>query len=352
MLIDRINNWFNLSKQFFFTYSDGFFNLTYLANSPETMVKSFEKMPFMKKDIEKQLLYADTPFVKGVFCFVELEPGLWIMNSEMNYKNNVSYKPIYDKISPPDYYTLTINLVENKFKNDFFKTNDFIINHRSISFLKPEEDFLHSHFKGSKESKYILYFDQEWVDNHIINSSVVNKEVKDLFLNTEKGYLNYTYDDESLQILIKRLKECFDTSAKPNVFGLKKLAYDYLSLFFESLKVGNNFNSHELALKDKLKIQKIEHYLVSNLYKKFVGIDYLAAKCKMSPTKLKKNFKLLYGVPIFQYYQDQKMRLALSYLESGEMKIKDIAKKLDYENVSKFTKAFKKYYNQLPSQVK
>ena len=166
-----------------------------------------------------------------------------------------------------------------------------------------------------------------------------------------KKYLNYFYQDEAFTKLLDRLKKAFDTSTTPKVFELKKIAYDFFSVFFESLRLNSNIKTSELPLRDQLKLQKIEHYLVSNLYSKFVGIDFLSKKFKISPTKLKESFKLLYGKPIFQYFQDQKMELALTYVKSKDLKIKDIAQKFDYENTSKFSRAFQKYHDKLPSKI-
>jgi len=352
MIIDRINNWFNLSKQYFFTYTDGFFNLSYLSNSPDIIVKSASKMPFMKHDIDKQMLYADTPFVKGEFHYVELENGLWIVYSDMFYKNNVSYKPVYDKFLPIDYYFISVNNIENKHKDHSYEFNNYVIQNDSISFSKPGKDFLNCHFKNSRESMLIVYFSRNWANKNIIDSPTTPIVVKDLFEDAQKEFLNYSYNDKSLKNLIKDLSNSFEQASRPDVFKLKKMTYDYISKFYDSLEQKENLNSFSLSQKDKLKIQKVERYLTGDLYSKFPGIDLLAKKYGTSPTKLKQDFKILYGNSIFEYYQKNKMELALRYVENTSLKIKEIAAKFGYENDSKFSKAFYKRHDKLPSELR
>ncbi len=352
MVLDRINNWFNLSKQYFFTYSNGFFNLSYLSNSPSLIVESCSKMPFMKRDREKQMLHADTPFVKGEFYYVELEEGLWIFLSDMFYKNNVSYKPVYDAFLPADYYFISINNIENKLNDNTYEINNFKIENNSISFSKPASDFINCHFKNSTENMYILYFSEDWANKNILKSSTTSTAFKNLLKDNKKQFLNYSYNSKDFKTLISRLISSFKDAGRPDIFELKKLSYEYFSLFFHSLEKEENYNSNELTHKNRIIIQKIEHYLMNNLYAKFPGIDFLSKKYKISPTRLKQNFKLLFGTPIFKYFQKHKMELALLYVKKGDLKIKDISAKLGYENVSKFSKAFESCHNMLPSEFR
>jgi len=309
-------------------------------------------MPFMKHDTESQMLYADTPFLKGEFKYVELEEGLWIFHSDMRYKNNVSFKPVYDKFLPADYHFISINFIENKLKDGSYEFINFKVENHSLSFSKPGNDILNYHFKGSKETMYILYFSEKWAEKNIMGSSSVPKSAKNLLSDTKKDFLNYGFKKQDFQQFADSLFVAFGQTAKPNVFELKKLSYAYLGLFFDSLEQEENLNSNELSHGDRVKIQMVENYLTQNLYAKFPGIDALSKKFKVSATRLKENFKLLYGLPIYSYFQDIKMKLALEYIENTELKIKDVALKFEYENVSKFSKAFQKCHGKLPSEYR
>lgn len=43
-----IKNWLSSFQKYFFYYRDGFYELPYIANSPELIVASFGSMPFVK----------------------------------------------------------------------------------------------------------------------------------------------------------------------------------------------------------------------------------------------------------------------------------------------------------------
>jgi hypothetical protein len=88
-----VKKWLNQFKKYFFTYKDGFFELPYLANSPELMIESFSSMPFMKQDCNKACFSADTPFLKGVGHYQKTEDGLWIILSDFEVKKNISFDP-------------------------------------------------------------------------------------------------------------------------------------------------------------------------------------------------------------------------------------------------------------------
>jgi AraC-like DNA-binding protein len=106
----------------------------------------------------------------------------------------------------------------------------------------------------------------------------------------------------------------------------------------------------KLKEKDRLRIMAIENYLCENLEGKFEGIEFLSEKFKISPTKLKKDFKLHYGKSLFSYYQYQQMLLANKLLKKEDIRIKELAIRMGYENAGKFSQAFKKHNSVLPSK--
>ena len=56
------------------------------------------------------------------------------------------------------------------------------------------------------------------------------------------------------------------------------------------------------------------------------------------------------GITIYQYVQKKKMDYSKYLLETSNKNIIDIAMEIGYENPSKFSKTFKKYFGILPSK--
>jgi AraC-like DNA-binding protein len=107
----------------------------------------------------------------------------------------------------------------------------------------------------------------------------------------------------------------------------------------------------EIHKQNLLRVIRLEEYLQENLENKFVGIESLSEKFNVSPSKLKKDFKQLYGKPIFQYYQQKQMDLAKRMLTDEDARVKELADKFGYENVGKFSQVFQKHFRILPSAL-
>ncbi len=97
-------------------------------------------------------------------------------------------------------------------------------------------------------------------------------------------------------------------------------------------------------------VLRIEKLLVENFTDKPKSIEELSRKATMSSTKLKKIFKSIFGVPIYEYYQQKRMQQAGELLIKGTYSIKEVAKKVGYSNMGNFKTAFKKHMKQEPSK--
>lgn len=104
---------------------------------------------------------------------------------------------------------------------------------------------------------------------------------------------------------------------------------------------------HEETL---LKIKKAKNLLVFDL-KTSPSLLELSEQVGLSEFKLKEGFKKVYGEPLHQYLIQHKMKKAHELLLKGQMKVKQIAIELGYNNPSHFISAFKKRYGKTPKQL-
>jgi AraC-like DNA-binding protein len=100
-----------------------------------------------------------------------------------------------------------------------------------------------------------------------------------------------------------------------------------------------------------VRLMKIESMLVNDFSVTPPNINYLSRVSAMSPTKLKTDFKKLYGIPIYEYYQKNRMQRAKLLLMEGKYSIKEVGIKVGYSNLSHFAGSFKKEFGQLPSEM-
>lgn len=96
------------------------------------------------------------------------------------------------------------------------------------------------------------------------------------------------------------------------------------------------------------KIREAREYLLLNMEHPLTVIE-LAHKVGINDFKLKKGFKHLYGVTIFDFLLEARMDKARTLLQSTDTPVHEIAFATGYKNVSSFTAAFKKKMGHPPS---
>jgi AraC family transcriptional activator of pyochelin receptor len=82
------------------------------------------------------------------------------------------------------------------------------------------------------------------------------------------------------------------------------------------------------------------------------SLSELSKKIGLNSFKLKKNFKELFGVPVFKYLQNQRMEKAYELLQGGNVTIQEAAWNVGYDSLSSFSNAFSKKYGFRPSEIK
>lgn len=82
------------------------------------------------------------------------------------------------------------------------------------------------------------------------------------------------------------------------------------------------------------------------------SLDALCQLAAMGQTKLRETFRAAYGVPLTTYIRQTKMRVACMLLSTQTLSISDIAHRLGYANVSKFSAAFRKIVGQSPAEYR
>ncbi len=352
MIKKRINNWFVHFQKYFFSYKDGFFELNYLANSPQTMIESAVKMPFTKLNAKHQVVTTENSFLKGEVHYQELEEGLYAVIADMYYKTNVTFRMIYDKFLPINWYILSYNVEDNKVYVDYYNSNGGLAN-KTWSLLKPKANNSDSHLKG-KQAKYVMaYFTEDWLQNNVFNDERLYRNFKSFFNSQEKEYtiVDYAITINPRFIDVFELMKKKGEQGVANIFELKIVLYHFIQDFFLNVNETHVLES-SLPKGDVLKQLKVEGFLMENLEGKFMGVDTLAKKFKISPSKLKADFKKSFGQSLLQYFQRKQMLLAKDLIIKNNIKVSDLAFKFGYSNPSKFSKAFVKHVGEAPSYYK
>ena len=104
--------------------------------------------------------------------------------------------------------------------------------------------------------------------------------------------------------------------------------------------------------KNQVTLAKAASKLLEADLSRRITIEQLADKLGAGVTTLKKSFKGVYGIPIYQYQKDLRLQKAQQLLMDTTLSISAIAAKVGYANTTKFSLAFKKRFGIAPTKFK
>jgi AraC-like DNA-binding protein len=350
---EGLKKWFAKFERYKVTYRKGFFHLSNLANSPYTIIGTFDKMPFCKHNPEKKLITAGTIFLDAQLYYTELEEGLWVLVSNLEYKKNLEMTNIYDKSLPMDFNFINLHYNSTPFKSKSMLINGRILTDKTWSMFKAGHALSDVHFKDAHESNIGVYFTNEWLNKQINSESYFAGSSIDKFFKSDNTYMVMPDND----IANDRFYQDFLELVKQNAGNVKNNEIRKLLTSFFMQFIGQQ-NSEEIASyqfkltdTDRKYIQRTEKYLKDNLLTSFPGIENIAKKIGVSPTKLKSDFKTIHNQSIYQYYRYHQMWLANTLLSEKAITVKEVANLIGYENASKFAAVFKEQFGVQPSAL-
>ena len=107
-----------------------------------------------------------------------------------------------------------------------------------------------------------------------------------------------------------------------------------------------------LRMTDVRSLRNIHNYILRHLEQPLPSMKVLAHTFGINEFKLKNGFNQLYGIPVFTFHRQQRLKRAKFLIQTTELYLKDIAKLAGYPDSSHFTKAFKKQYGCTPGMFK
>ena len=163
-------------------------------------------------------------------------------------------------------------------------------------------------------------------------------------------------------------------TADDKIHGLGTGADDYLSKPFNTKELlaraknlienrrllrekfsGNTIiKSSEISVssRDQLFIEKLLKVVEANMDNEKFGVENLSAAVAMSQSQLHRKLKALINQPANHFIRMVRMNRAKELLEKDAGNISEVAYKVGYEDPGYFSKTYKAFFGQLPSEVK
>ncbi|HLV69675.1 MAG TPA: helix-turn-helix domain-containing protein [Xanthomarina sp.] len=127
----------------------------------------------------------------------------------------------------------------------------------------------------------------------------------------------------------------------------------------QALKTTHNIDANKakkpnvLVKKQDIHImQQIREHILQNLEHPLPDLRTLANRFGTNEYKLKYGFKQLYGITVFRFLTQERLKRASLLIQNTSLPIKSIAQIIGFKNVSHFSKAFKDRFGIKPMDLK
>lgn len=107
-----------------------------------------------------------------------------------------------------------------------------------------------------------------------------------------------------------------------------------------------------LTSSDILKIRELQEFFMDNLDKDFPPIQQLAREFGTNTFKIKYGFKELYGVSVFKFIRNERLRKAKMLVEGSTITFKKITQLCGFKSVPSFSATFKNEFGYTPKQLR
>jgi AraC-like DNA-binding protein len=302
--------------------------------------------------VEKKLNYINLPeeVGKGFFYASPLLHGMSLLYANVTFHQDF----VFDRLPSKDAgVMLYFNQVEIGKEFKVISGDQMVVDRnkqRNTTFL------------GSSQFPWKLCYDS---GTHLraiairFNEKLIRNSIKEVHFFQIQSYISQNLananKEELTPELMKLLNEIYQSDID-TMFGQLVLQNRALLLVEKYLQ---NFFMHWFPNSKNVKINKSDlkrlamvEELLSGEADNFPTIDKLSKMAMMSSTKLKKRFKEVYGMKLYEYFNHHRLQKARSLLEAGEASVKEAAIGIGFANLSNFSKAFKKEFGFLPKQLK
>jgi len=189
---------------------------------------------------------------------------------------------------------------------------------------------------------------------HLLN--ILRQEVADKFMSVYFSQMVKKASTEAIdagyRVLLNDILKVTDDHPLRFTFTQNRvllLLERFLTHFLERLQ--DNERSFKMKDEEVSRLVKVESLLVKDFAVPPPTITELSKISAMSPTKLKKDFKTIYGLPLYEYFQKNRMMRAKDLLMEEKYAIKEVGMMVGYANLGHFAASFKKEFGVLPSEL-
>src|SRR5258708_1554658 len=287
----------------------------------------------------------------GRLTLVKLANGIHvnIINCRMNQDWLICRKKIREEYYILRFHELTIpDTLEIRIGKERLKESNTT---RSIAYLTNTlSDWAYLGAKGTIYKGIDVLFDAVWLAGYLGVGNI--DDVLSTYLSLQVENVHTEPLDSEYRRLMQEVVEVDDNSPMRLAIiqnRIMLLIERFFMRIYERKK--NSYFDVPLSKADIDRMMQVQASLTRTIFAPSPTINQLSKMVSISESKLKKDFKLIYRLPVYEYFQKIRMQAAKDKLLSGVHSVKEVAMELGYSNLSNFTIAFKKEFGLLPSKL-
>lgn len=298
----------------------------------------------IKSSIKNNILSIPEVYGEGWLWAIELQSGISVIVTDTKLNQDIVFnctnsKDQFFSLQFNEIYTSTkrAGVISEVLVQSFVTLTDTL---KPSQFNIPASTRLKSlRFYFSLEHLYNLFSDE-------IIEKLFNKELLGHLTLEQPKIIDVHYRPILEELMVKEIKHPLKFNFIQNRILLLLEKYISKQQKVNLISAKNRLNVSELE-----RLMQVENLLLKDYSTAPPTIEQLSKICAMSATKLKQEFRSLYGSPIYEYYQKNRMSKAKALLLEGGHTSKEVGSLIGYSNLSHFAAAFKKEFGISPSDL-
>lgn len=301
--------------------------------------------------VENNRLVFPGQIATGSLVFIKLPNGIHvnIVDCRMNQDWFLCRRKIREEYYTLRFHELTIpDTLEIRIGKERLRESHTT---RSIAYLTNTlSDWGYLATKGTIYKGIDILFNAAWLANFLGLERI--DDVLSTYLSLQVDNINTEPLDSEYRRLMQEVSEVGEDNPMRLAIIQNRIML-LIERFFLRIyeRKRNSFFHVPMSKTDIDRMMRVEGVLTKDIFEPAPTISQLAKMVSISESKLKKDFKMTYGVPVYEYFQKVRMQAAKDKLLSGDHSVKEVALELGYSNLSNFTIAFKKEFGLLPSKL-
>ncbi len=293
---------------------------------------------------EKTLVF-DNEIARGQIIFDSVQEGLDFVKIKIHPYGMFNY--VRDVDPSEDHFSVLISIDQSPFtivsENKELKFN---INAQSkIILLSPKARLKVVMNKNSNYVFIIIFINKNWINQNLLDDHNENDISK--LMDLSKPAILYQNIESRDQDVIRK----FISGEEKNKLLKLSQFLNLISTLFTSFKLKETSQFLNVKNKDADSIIEICKLIDSDI-KNMSSLEVLAKEAGMSLSKFKYTFKNVTGMTPYQYHLKYKLERAKDILMNSNLTVSEVGYLCGYQNMSHFSRVFKKLHGVLPSYYK